>query len=149
MQVGKFQAVGQPRPISAWPSRWLTGSGLAGGGAHGLGRHQPDEQPTDQARTGGDRDGVDGVQRSVPASCSAASMMPSSASTCARAAISGTTPPKAACSSIWLSTMLERIAAIAPRARQRGGGLVAARLDAQHPDLALIRSHHCRTILSR
>src|SRR6185312_9440246 len=36
-------------------------------------------------------------------------MMRSSTSTCARAAISGTTPPKAACSLTWLSTILERI----------------------------------------
>ena len=47
--------------------------------------------------------------RSTPESARAASTMPSSASTWARAAISGTTPPKAACSSIWLSTMLDRI----------------------------------------
>jgi hypothetical protein len=47
--------------------------------------------------------------RPSPASSSAASITPSSASTWARAAISGTTPPKAAWSSIWLSTTLDRM----------------------------------------
>ena len=47
-------------------------------------------------------------------SLSAASTMPSSASTWARAAISGTTPPKAGCSSIWLSTTLDKISGAEP-----------------------------------
>src|SRR5471030_2436339 len=41
----------------------------------------------------------------------ALAMIRSSASTWARAAISGTTPPKAACSLTWLSTILDRILA--------------------------------------
>src|ERR1043166_7859321 len=43
------------------------------------------------------------------ASASAVSMTVSMASTWARAAISGTTPPNGACSSSWLSTMLDRM----------------------------------------
>ena len=45
----------------------------------------------------------------LPASIIALAMMRSSASTWARAAISGTTPPKAACSLICDSTILDRI----------------------------------------
>ena len=46
---------------------------------------------------------------SSPASCNAAAMIRSRASTWARAAISGTTPPNAECSSICDKTTLERI----------------------------------------
>ena len=65
-------------------------------------------------------------------------MMMSSASTWARAAISGTTPPNAACSSICDSTTLERIV---PRPSslpldQRRRGFVAGRLDAEHDHVA-------------
>jgi hypothetical protein len=45
----------------------------------------------------------------IPASDSAAAITPSSFSTWARAAISGTTPAKGACSSIWEKTTLDRI----------------------------------------
>ncbi len=62
-------------------------------------------------------------------------MIMSSASTWARAAISGTTPPKAACSLICESTTLDedlaRPAEIGPLDHGRRG-LVAGRLDAEH-----------------
>jgi SMC interacting uncharacterized protein involved in chromosome segregation len=64
----------------------------------------------------------------TPASLRAAAMTPSSASTWARAAISGTTPPKAACSAIWLSTMLERIA---PRPLSSSRNTTAAAVSSQ------------------
>ena len=75
-----------------------------------------------------------GWRSCAPASVIAWAMIRSSASTWARAAISGTTPPKAACSSICDSTTLDRIAA-GPVVRpldHRRRGLVAGRLDAEH-----------------
>src|SRR5258708_18101611 len=45
----------------------------------------------------------------TPALASARLINPSMISTCARAAISGTTPPYAACSAIWLTTSFDRL----------------------------------------
>ena len=68
-------------------------------------------------------------RRRLPSS--RASTMPSSTSTWARAAISGTTPPKAACSSVCERTMLDRIRpdAVAQALDHGGCGFIAGGLD--------------------
>ena len=66
---------------------------------------------------------------STPASTSASAITGVTSSTCARLAISGTTPPKRACRSTWLDTTDERT--IAAVLDDRGRGLVARRLDAR------------------
>ena len=71
---------------------------------------------------------------STPASFMARSMMPSSISTWARAAISGTTPPKAACSSVCERTMLDRIRPDPSSLAldHGGGGFIAGGLNSQN-----------------
>ena len=81
------------RAVSAWPSRWLSGSsGVPCTAAMARAVATPTSSPP--IRPGPAVTAT--ASRSVsatPASISAARMTPSSASTCARAAISGTTPP--------------------------------------------------------
>ena len=61
-------------------------------------------------------------------------MSRSSISTWARAAISGTTPPKGACSAIWLITSSARIspAPVRPQPHDRRRRLVAGGLNAEN-----------------
>ena len=129
------QPVGQPRRQRVAFEMVDGEQRLAGRRGDRLGRHQADHQAADQAGTGGGGDGVDVGQAARPPRASAAAMMPSSASTWARAAISGTTPPKAACSSIWLSTSWRGSRARPPSSGDHGcRRLVAAGLDAEDTD---------------
>ena len=70
----------------------------------------------------------------------ALAMMRSSASTWARAAISGTTPPNAACSLTWLKHHIgqDLAAAVLETFDHRRRGLVAGRLDAEDDHSFLI-----------
>ena len=79
---------------SAWPSRWLTAmSGRPRARAIALADDQADHHAADQAGPGGGGDRVEIAEARRPASASARAISPSRWSTCARAAISGTTPP--------------------------------------------------------
>jgi hypothetical protein len=72
-----------------------------------LRRRDPHQQGTDEPGPVRARHRVDAGPSSTPASTIALAMTGLSASTCARDAISGTTPPKSAWISTWLDTTLE------------------------------------------
>ena len=98
-----------------------------------LGCGEAHDDAADQAGAGGGGDR--GKLRKADACfLHRAATMPSSTSTWARAAISGTTPPNGMCSSICERTMLDRIRpdAVGAALDHGGGGLVAGGLDAEH-----------------
>ena len=99
-----------------------------------MARGQADENAADEARTGGGGDGVEVGESDASLAAWLRRSTPSSASTWARAAISGTTPPKAA----WADDLRQDDigedaagAAVAP-VDDGGGGLVATRFDAEN-----------------
>ena len=104
-----------------------------------LGRGQADDQRPDQPRPGRDGDRAEVAERRRPARVRASSITGRICRTCAREAISGTTPPNRSCRSICEATTLERIARHARRRRprpfqHRRAGLVAGRLDGQEQE---------------
>ena len=96
---------------------------------HRLGRRDPDEERADEPRAAGDGDGVEAGAVRVEARVVAgrASTTGPIASTWARPASSGTTPPKRSCRAIDETTTLERT--LRSSVDHGRGGLVAARLD--------------------
>jgi hypothetical protein len=109
------------------------------GQGHGLAEAEAHHDPADQTGAGGGGHAVQLAVAQSPASVIARRVTPSIISTWLRAAISGTTPPKAAWSSIWLCTTEDRTVAVAVRrqAHDRGGGLVATGLETEHDESQL------------
>ena len=92
-EVGKADAVGQPRGQRMAFEMVHGEKGLAGDERQRLGGGEPDEDAADQPGTRGRGDAVDVVERAVRLVAAPAPTSRSTTSTCARAAISGTTPP--------------------------------------------------------
>ena len=132
--IGKRRAVGEPRGERVRLEMIDRDQRLLADQRDRLGGGEADDHAADQSRSGGGGDAVEVGEAALPASAIALAMIMSSASTWARAAISGTTPPKAACSLICESTTLDRILpgpAVGPLDHRRRG-FVAGRLDAEH-----------------
>ena len=147
--IGKRRAVGQPRGQRMRFQVVDRDQRLVADERDRLGGGQADDDAADQAGAGRGGDAVE-PSNVTCASAIALAMTRSSASTWARAAISGTTPPKAACSSICDSTMLDRILP-GPSSwplDHGGRGLVAGRLDAEDNHRDSHRRQHVPTRLS-
>ncbi len=122
------------RAVSAWPSRWLMAtSGFLAASAIALAVVRPTSTPPIRPGPGGRGDGVDVGEGDAGLASSPRCTTPSSASTWARAAISGTTPPKIGVGvGLAEDDVGENFAAAVGVARDDGGGgFVAARFDAE------------------
>ena len=103
-------------------------SGFPRGGGQRLRGHHPRQHAADQTGAGGDGDRVDLLQRHAGLTPVRPRWQRSTFSAWARAAISGTTPPKGACRSLWPSTTDDRM--LRPR-RTAAAVSSAARFDAE------------------
>ena len=119
------------RAVSACASRWLiASSGRRCTEAIARAVASPTIRPPISPGPGGRRDRRKLRRRPRSASPCVCAISRSRISTCARAAISGTTPPNGACA---LELAAQRLGQHpAPAVDQRHRGLVAARLDAEH-----------------
>ena len=101
-QIGKGHLFGQPHRQRMAFEMVDGEEGLVVGEGQRLGRHHAHHHAADQARPAGGGDAVELAELEAGGRPSASSTSPSMRSRWARAAISGTTPPKRRCSVSWL-----------------------------------------------
>ena len=117
--------------------------GLAARQRHALARHQPDQHAADEARTRRGRHAIEVLGRNF-ARFSARAISKSMISTWARAAISGTTPPKGACAAIWLITSSARISPV-PSGRSRTTAAAVSSQVVSMPRTRMIKANSVNT----
>ena len=123
---------------------------LAGCRSQRLGRHQPDDQPADQAGPGGGGDRVDIGERDAGIGKRCLDDAVQRLDMGARRDLGHDAAKRRMLLDLAEHDVRQNLRAAALVERDDGrGGLVAARLDAEHPDHLSRPIHDCRTIISR